>query len=272
MTRSHDHLHNQAVDHLLEHLTIHEGLAHLFWGWIISAVVAIGSLVAAKKSRQKKKSKPLQMISVVAGIAVICFATVNKPKSESKNESGQKAVTKGDNSPAINVTANTGGTNSPSYQNVQGAQTVGQTGGITAQTVQQNTGITVNGNIGVFSSGQMGGITAQTVILIITNASDTFEARLTCRVTSKNEQTGERFVTKGEIDLSSRYPIGALNVRVMAPTIKDLNFLSARGGNMAMLTRGEGYCDSSIPSAYGKYFFRVTSSAREEFVFKFSTE
>src|SRR6267142_2368447 len=112
---------------------------YLKWNEIITAGSFIIAVMTRKKAKQKLISRASWAVFALSGV-VLVYNFLHPDKSRS--EGGQIAETKGNNSPAINVNATTGGSNPPAYQNVQGVQSVAQSGGITAQNVYQSS--TVN--------------------------------------------------------------------------------------------------------------------------------
>jgi hypothetical protein len=80
-------------------------------------IITVGSFVVGIMARKKVKQKWISWACwVVFGIsAFVLIYNIARP-DRSKTESGQKALTEGDNSPAVNFAANTSGSNSPVTQ------------------------------------------------------------------------------------------------------------------------------------------------------------
>src|SRR5882757_7428251 len=95
------------MDHLLEHFTLQAGLAHFFWGEIISAITAAVSFTKhanAKKAKKKATSKSLLVGWGAVAVLIYCVIS-NKPKSESGQQAvtNQSNITLGANSPILNL-------------------------------------------------------------------------------------------------------------------------------------------------------------------------
>lgn len=169
---------------------------------------------------------------IVFGISALVLVFNIAHPDKSKTEPGPKAVTKGDHSPAV---------------------VIGGTGHVVA--------------IGD------GAIAAGVINIVVTNSdTEVFSARLTYNLATTNQPSGSDFITSGGFTIASRYPVPRMNMKISAPTIKEVTVYRTNAGTGANLTKQKGYCISTIESAYCSYLFEITSSAPEKFAFEFWSE